>query len=447
MRIFGFNITRQKAGPPVPVSDNRGGWFRIMESYTGAWQANVTVDLTTVVTNPVVFACITRIACDGAEMPAALEELDEKTGIWTERHSPAFSQVLMKPNRYQDHIQFKESWFLSKLYRGNTYALKVRDNRNVVTALYVLAPDRVTAMVADDGSVFYQLKADNISGVMEDIMVPASEIIHDRYNTLYHPLIGLSPLYAAGVPATQGLAIQNSSASFFNNKSQPGGILTAPGSISSETAERLKSTFLDRFSGENAGKIAVVGDGLTYTPITMSAEDSQLVEQSRWTAEAICAAFHMPPFMVGFGPMPANSSVESVTSLYYSLCLKKYVLSFEKCLTEGLALGSTMRVQLDENTLLRMDKSALYKTIADGIRGGFLAPNEGRRMDNRVPIPGGDTVYLQEQDHSLQALADRDAGPDPFGTAQPEPAAPPANDNDDEMEAAAAVIEVMKGLR
>jgi hypothetical protein len=106
-----------------------------------------------------------------------------------------------------------------------------------------------------------------------------------------------------------------------------------------------------------------------------------------------------------------------------------------------------MRVQLDENTLLRMDKSALYKTIADGIRGGFLAPNEGRRMDNRVPIPGGDTVYLQEQDHSLQALADRDAGPDPFGTAQPEPAAPPANDNDDEMEAAAAVIEVMKGLR
>ena len=60
-----------------------------------------------------------------------------------------------------------------------------------------------------------------------------------------------------------------------------------------------------------------------------------------------------------------------------------------------------------------MDKSALYKTIAEGIRGGFLAPNEGRLMDNRKPIAGGDTVYLQEQDHSLQALAERDAGPPP----------------------------------
>lgn len=454
MNLFGLTISRQKAASEnsVPVNPTRGSaWWRVLESYTGAWQQNVVVDLPQVVSNPVVFACITRIASDWSQMPAGIETLSK--GIWEDVNVPAFSPVLRKPNNYQNHVQFKETWALSKLYRGNAYILKVRDNRNVVVAEYVLAPDRVTPLVADDGSVWYRLKCDNMAGgeLAEDVTVPASEIIHDRYNCLYHPLVGLSPLFAAGVEAMKQLAVQNSSAQFFNNKSQPGGILTAPGAISDETAARLKEAWDTKFSGANAGKIAVVGDGLKYEPITMTAEESQLIEQLQWGSTAICAAFQMPPFMVGFGPLPANSSVEAITSVYYSLCLKQYVIGYEVCQSEGLGLGTDMRVSLDENSLLRMDKSALYKSISDGIRGGFLTPNEGRRMDNRKPIKGGDTVYLQEQDHSLQALAERDQGPDPFGKAQTAPAASPAPDpaaNDNATAAAAkdALLEIWKGL-
>ena len=89
----------------------------------------------------------------------------------------------------------------------------------------------------------------------------------------------------------------------------------------------------------------------------------------------------------------------------------------------------------------------MTKAISEGIGGGFLAPNEGRRKVNLKPLTGGDTVYLQEQDHSLEALAKRDAQDDPFGTA-PAPAAPPANDNDAETEAAAKDfhIAILKGF-
>lgn len=456
MRLpFGLTISRQKALPPatMPIDQNRNAWYRILESYTGAWQANVTVDLPQVVANPVVFACITRIASDISQMPSGLQVL--ANGIWEDTANPAFSPVLRRPNNYQNQQQFKETWALSKLYRGNTYVLKVRDNRNVVASEYVLAPDRVTPLVADDGSVWYRLRCDNMAGgeLTEDVTVPASEIIHDRYNCLYHPLVGLSPLFAAGVEAMKQLAVQNSSTQFFNNKSQPGGILTAPGSISDETAARLKEAWDTKFTGANAGKIAVVGDGLKYEPITMTAQESQLIEQLNWGSTAICAAFQMQPFMAGFGPLPQNSSVESITSLYYTLCLKQYVTAMEACQTDGLGLGSDMRVSLDENSLLRMDKSALYKSISDGIRGGFLTPNEGRKMDNRRPIKGGDTVYLQEQDHSLQALAERDQGPYPFGTAKPAAPAPAptpdpaANDNATAAAAKDALIEIYKGLR
>src|SRR5688572_6101857 len=98
MRIFGFEISRAKAAPPVPVYENRGGWWPIIrESYTGAWQHDITVDRNTVLSNPVVFACTTRIASDAASMPMYLEELDA-SGIWDEVENPAYSAVLRQPN-------------------------------------------------------------------------------------------------------------------------------------------------------------------------------------------------------------------------------------------------------------------------------------------------------------------------------------------------------------
>lgn len=457
MRLLGFEITRAKAAPPAPVTENRGGWYPIVrESYSGAWQQNVTVDRNTILSNPVVWACITRIASDIAEMPMTYQEMDGN-GIWVERNSPAFSPVLAKPNNYQNHIQFKESWHLSKLVTGKTFGLKVRDNRKVVTSIYVLDPARVKPLVSDDGSVYYQLSTDNMAGgeLLEDMVVPASEIIHDRYNAIFHPLIGVSPLFASGVAATQGLAMQNNSTRFFDNQSRPGGILTAPGAISDETAARLKAAWEANYTGENAGRMAVLGDGLKFESVAMTAEDAQFIDQLKWTSDAICAAFHMPPFMVGFSALPANSTVEMLTSLYYSMCLKKYVQQFEACMTEGLGLSGDKRASLDEDSLLRMDKSALYTMIAGGIRGGFLAPNEGRKMDNRPPIKGGDTVYLQEQDHSLQALAERDASEDPFGTAAKataaptEPATPPPADVPPQPDKNAVALHIYRkaGLR
>ena len=112
----------------------------------------------------------------------------------------------------------------------------------IVTALYILDPSRVRPLVADDGSIYYELSRDNLTGLQDDrLVVPAKEIIHDVMVPLYHPLCGVSPIAACGLPATQGLAIQNNSTRFFQNGGRPGGIITAPGYINAETAFRLKT--------------------------------------------------------------------------------------------------------------------------------------------------------------------------------------------------------------
>ena len=96
----------------------------------------------------------------------------------------------------------------------------------------------------DDRDLAVMLAALNVSSLDELVAqtIPADEIIHDRFNCLFHPLVGISPLYAAKLAANQGLRIQENSALFFGNMSRPSGILTAPEQISDETAERLART-------------------------------------------------------------------------------------------------------------------------------------------------------------------------------------------------------------
>jgi HK97 family phage portal protein len=424
---------RKYAGVLAPVS-SRGGWWPIVrEPYSGAWQQNVEWSTETVLAHHAVYACITLIANDIGKLRQRLVARDTN-GIWSETESSSFSPVLRRPNRYQNQIQFKQWWITSKLVRGNAYGLKERDARGVVVRIYVLDPSRVSVLVAPDGGVYYQLGQDNMGGgslTATSVTVPASEIIHDRMNCLFHPLVGVSPLFASGLAAHQGLEIQNDSTLFFGNGSRPGGVLTAPGAISDAAAARVKAYWDDNFTGTNAGKVAVLGDGLSYQAMRMTAVDSQMIEQLKWTAEMVCGTFHVPGYKIGVGAPPNQSNIEALDQQYYSQCLQVLIEEYEACMDDALGIGWGVKtegreigVDLDLDGLWRMDTATLMKTLGDGVKGGLLKPDEGRRRLNLSPVDGGDAVYLQQQNYSLAALAKRDAQADPFGTAAPP--APPA---------------------
>lgn len=405
---------RTKALAPVP--QGRGGWFRILESFAGAWQQSVEVRHNAVLSHHADFACRTLIASDLAKLRIKLVQRGDD-GIWSEVTNPAYSPVLRKPNHFQNRIQFMESWVLSKLQQGNSIVLKQRDNRGVVVRLYVLDWNLVTPLVSDDGSVFYQLNTDKISGLTESVVVPAREIIHDRFNCFFHPLIGLSPIFAGGLAATQGLAIQNDSTQFFQNGAQPGGILTAPGAIHADTAKRLKEHWESNYSGRNAGKVAVLGDGLKYEPMKAKAVDFQLIEQLKWTAEVVCSTYHVPPYKIGVGPMPSYNNVQALNIEYYSQCLQALIEAIELCLDEGLGMAEGIGTEFDVDNLLRMDTTALVLAEKEAVGAGIKSPNEARRRLDLKPVSGGESPYLQQQNYSLAALAKRDAQADPFHPA------------------------------
>lgn len=442
MQILGLTITRQKqAGPLTPVN-GRGGWWPVVrEPYAGAFQQNVEIRLPDVLTHPTVFACVTLPASDIAKMRPRLVELDDD-GIWSEVDSPSFSPVLRKPNRYQTRIAFFKAWVMSKLAYGNTYVLKQRDLRRIVTALYVLDPARVVPLVASDGGVYYELLRDPLSGQPQDrLLVPASEIIHDLMYPLYHPLVGVSPIHACGLAAMLGLQIQTNSSRFFRNQSSPSGMLTAPGAVDDRTVERLKADFETRFSGDNIGRLLVGENGLKFEPFTMTAMDSQLTEQWKAASEAICSAYKIPRFKVGVGPDPSFNNGEMIDRQYFGQCLQELIEGIEVLLDEGLGIGpqfgNRYGVEFDLSDLLRMDTATLSNTLAVQVGAGLTTHNEGRKQLNQKPVEGGDTPYLQQQYWPLDQLATRDIPAIPAG-----PPRPPEEEDDavpeDELETRAS---------
>jgi HK97 family phage portal protein len=412
-------VTPIRAPLQIP---SRWGW--ITEAFGGMFQTNTRIDNTQdVLAFSPVYACVSLISGDIAKLRLLLER-KAKT-VWEEFESNAFSPVLRKPNRYQTRYQFIEQWLICKLIWGNVYIFKQRDNRQVVTALYILDPARVEVQVAPDGQVFYKLNEDWLAGIgVRMPLAPASEVIHDRGKCLFHPLVGVPPLYASAISATQGRKIQAQSSKFFQNMARPSGHLSAEGTIDEITAERMKREFQEAFSGENVGRLLVTGGGIKFESMSVAAQQSQLVEQLGFTVEDVARAYLVPLYKIA-----ATKDVKvdpAMKQEYYDTVLHPYIDAIEDLLKEGLSLDSDVRVRVDVDELMRMDPKARMERGQLGVRGGFLAPNEPRRWENLEPMEGGDTPFMQHQDYPLAVVAKRKLIDEPAAA----PAAKAANDDE-----------------
>lgn len=449
MRIGPFTLARTKelqtkALPPLrSLSPSANGWWPwgvIRESFTGAWQQNVEIRSEVALSFYAVYSCLRLITTDMGKMCLRLVEQDDNY-IWREAYSPAFSPVLRQPNHYQTINKFVEQWILTKLIHGNVYALKELDGRGLVTGMHVLDPQRVTPLVTPDGSIYYQIKRDDLSGLDKEIVtLSAKWIMHDALISPFHPLIGLSPIFACGLAATQGLSIQNNQKDFFDRGANPSGMLSAPGAISDETAKRL----LETIANKKAGDTLVGGDGLHYEKFTMTAVDAQLIEQLKMTAEQVCSAYGVPPYLVDIGPPPPYANFEPLLLKYHSQCIQSLATNFEKTLDKGLGLvdkvdGKQYGTEFDIDDLIWMDTATRTKSASEGIKGGGMSPDEARkRYFGLGPVAGGNTPYMQEQNWPLALLADRE-----LPTRAPTTPAPLPDVEDDELDMAASFASVL----
>lgn len=423
MQLFGYELTLQRkaTGPlrPAAVGSSGGWWPIVREPYTGAWQLNDPMTTESALSTPSAFAVVSRIASDISKIaPPLLLEQDDN-GFWTETTNSAYTPVLRRPNRYQTSQQFHERVVLSLLLHGNAYVLKSRDARGVVNALYLLEPSRVKVLVAPDGAVYYELQPNDLAGIPNDappVVVPARELIHMRWNCLFHDLMGISPLYALSGVVTQAQTIQANSTTFFGKGGRPAGVLIAPTKLDPLSAQRIKADAANWKTGEQL----VLENGMKYEPVSTTAVQSQLIEQLGWTEEKICEVFGMPISILNSAKQPPYANAEASQLQYKSECLEVHLTTIANGWTEGLELPSYLKIEFDDTLLIWMDTATRTNAAKVAIVAG-MSPNEVRATYFGLgPVPGGELPYLQQQNWPVSTLAERDP-PSVPAAPQPQP--------------------------
>lgn len=405
------------------------------ETYPGQWQSSSregTPQRKSPLAHSAVYTCINVIASDISKLPLRVMRPREKAGTGREPHTNhPLTRLFLKPNSYQTSLQFLQHYLGSKLWTGNVYVVLFRDARGVVESMHALDPTTVTPSITEDGSVWYHVKANPLNRLKEDVYIPARDILHDRAITLFHPLIGVSPLYAAAVSASIGNSISANSENFFQNMSRASGTLTAPGEIPSGTADRLKKEWDGNYSGLGFGKVAVLGSGLEWKPLTINASDSQLIEQLRFTVEDIGRVYRVPGFMLGETKLTYRNS-EQLARMYYQGCLSYHIEAAEQCFNQKFEVSNGVEIEFDLSPLFRLETDLRFDTHSKALNSGIKSINEVRADEDLPPVAGGEEPRLQMQYVPLSSINAAAAAAQSGPPGAPAPQPDPEDDGEDE---------------
>jgi HK97 family phage portal protein len=426
-------VTRPPSIPGVP------GLPSPHEPFLGAWQRNLSncAGATSLLAFSAVYACVNVISSDIGKLPLRIHRRKPNGGSEIVDKHPA-DLLFYRPNQYQTRLDFIQQLMTSVLLAGNAYVYLVRDSRGVINEMHLLNPSYVTPLVAEDGSVYYQLSRSQ-SHLLTKIqdgdrwIIPARDIMHHRVMTIDHPLVGVSPMFAASMSAAVGANITAQSQHFFQNAARPAGILTAPGRIEKDLAERLKLDWETNYGRNGQGRTAVLGSGLEWKPLTMTAVDAQLIEQLRWSIEDVARVFRVPTFLLGDLTKASYRNSEQMMRTYYSGCLSYHLESLEARLDHTFGLATDVYAEFDVATLLRTEMDVRFTAYQSALASGWLSINDVRAKEGEARLEGGDEPLVQMQYVPLSIAAKGPAAPT-GGTGNPAPSAPippPPDEPDD----------------
>lgn len=361
-----------------------------------------------------VYACINVIASDISKLPVVIYGVDLTSGARTLRRLDYYAGLMSAPNSYQTHADFMYCFVQSYLFQGNTYCLVRRNARSEINEMHVLNPYRVVPMIAEDGSVFYRCGEDFLAGIAGSEIIPERDIIHHRLPLVPgFPLVGVTPIYAAAASSAVGLKILQNSQQFFSNASRPSGMLVSELKIPDPEADRFKAKWEEAYRGEAFGKVALLSGGLKWEPLTITAQDAQLIEQLRWSVEDVARVFRVPPFMLGEMTKVSYRNNEQLVRAYLTGCLAFHIQALEERFSRAFEFGPTFEFKFDLASLLRTEIDVRFTAYAQALNAGWQSINEVRAQEGLEPVPGGEEPRVQIQYVPLSDATTPEPAPEP----------------------------------
>ncbi|MGX7092545.1 phage portal protein [Hutsoniella sourekii] len=340
-----------------------------------------------------VYACVRILAESVASLPLHLYSSNEDGNKEKAKEHPLYFILHDEPNPEMTSFIFRETLMTHLLLWGNAYAQVIRNGKGEVVSIYPLMPNKM------------KVKRDNLTKeIIYEYYHEDGKVELSDFDVLHIPglgfdgLIGYSPIAMAKNAIGMALATEEYGAKFFANGAQPGGVLEHPGII--KDPERVRDSWSQSFGGSsNSNKIAVLEEGMKYTPISISPEQAQFLETRKFQITEIARIFRVPPHMVGDLEKSSFSNIEQQSLEFVKYTLDPWVLRWEQAMNRALISKKdkpSYFISFNVDGLLRGDYESRMNGYATARQNGWMSANDIRTLENLDLISkedGGD-LYL-----------------------------------------------------
>jgi HK97 family phage portal protein len=382
-------------------------------------------------------ACVDSYAQTIAAMDVGVFDYAED-GTKTRVMNSAAARTLRNPNGYQTRSDFQLNLINSLLYHGNAYAVARRNDRNEIVELHQLPSRSTQAYVQPDTrEIFYGAGDNPLLESAPQVLIPAREVLHLRLHTPDHPLIGVSPVRAAASSIVANGNITNHQARFFERMSRPSGVLSADQTLTASQMLELRKAWEEQSKDMDAGGVPILGSGMKWEPMSITSQDSQLIDAFNMSVMDIARAFRVPLPLVNLYEHASYNNVEQLYAQWLSGGLGFLLEHIERALERLFNMPDTRGVNFNADSLLRTDFQARVDGYTKLVQTGVYTVNEARaKFDGSLPVENGDTPIVQQQMVPLGF------------TPEPEPAPePPAPEPEQQAAADPAVLKALMSER
>ena len=347
-----------------------------------------------------VYSCVRILAEAIAGLPLHLYRYTPDGSKVKAVDHPLYLLLHDEPNPEMSSFVFRETLMTHLLLWGNAYAQIIRNGKGEVIALYPLMPNRMSVDRDEHGQLYYTYtrasdEAKTMTGMT--VLLPPSDVLHIP-GLGFDGLVGYSPIAMAKNAIGLAIATEEYGAKFFANGAAPSGVLEHPGTI--KDPSRVREAWMSQFGGSaNSGKVAVLEEGMKYTPISISPEQAQFLETRKFQINEIARIFRIPPHMVGDLEKSSFSNIEQQSLEFVKYTLDPWVIRWEQSIQRALLCPEEKKryfAKFNVEGLLRGDYQSRMNGYAVARQNGWMSANDIRELENldRIPAEAGGDLYL-----------------------------------------------------
>lgn len=347
-----------------------------------------------------VYSCVRILSEAVAGLPLHLYKYNDKGGKEKAIDHPLYRLLHDEPNPEMTSFIFRETLMTHLLLWGNAYSQIIRNGKGEIIALYPLMPNKMKVDRDEKGVLYYEYThSTDEADTMKNTTVRLSS-----YDVLHIPglgfdgLVGYSPIAMAKNAIGMAIACEEYGAKFFANGAAPSGVLEHPGVI--KDPQRVRDSWQSTYGGTaNAHRVAVLEEGMKYTPISISPEQAQFLETRKFQINEIARIFRVPPHMVGDLEKSSFSNIEQQSLEFVKYTLDPWVIRWEQALSRALFTEeekTSMFIKFNLEGLLRGDYVSRMSGYATARQNGWMSANDIRELENLDLIPDeqGGNLYL-----------------------------------------------------